>query len=71
MSRSNQTTTYKREPIRDPKHVMRFGKYKDNTIEHIAERDPQYLIYLHNNTDFELHADLLEAVEEAMQTWKP
>lgn len=72
MSRSNQATTqFQREPIRDPKHVMRFGKYKDLAIDEIMEVDPKYLLWLHDNTDFELHADLYDEIHDCVSTWRP
>lgn len=60
----------KREPIRDKDFLMPFGKYKDISIGDLIYAKPGYLLWLHNNTDFELHADLLDEVEKAMTTWK-
>ena len=55
----------KREPIRDRDTVLAFGKYKGESIADVMEENPQYLVWLHNNSEyFELHADLLEECEE-------
>lgn len=62
-------TQTKREPIRDAKHVMTFGKYKDFSINEITEVDPKYLLWLHDNTDFELHADLYDEITGSVSDW--
>lgn len=50
-------------------HVLTFGKYKGESIEDILETDPQYLIWLHNNSEyFELDYRLLEIAEEGFTT---
>lgn len=51
-----------REPIRDKKFVMPFGKYKGESIADVMEMDPNYLLWAHENTDFELHADLYDEI---------
>lgn len=67
MSRSQQHK--KPEPISDMDHVLTFGKYKGESIEDILETDPQYLIWLHNNSEyFELDYRLLEIAEEGFTT---
>lgn len=71
MSRSNQTTAYKREPVRDKNFVMPFGRFKGISIDDVMYSDPKYLLWLHDNTDFELHADLYDEVEESVSRWKP
>lgn len=58
MSRSTR-----RETISDRKHVMTFGKFKGETVQDILDNDPQYLCWLVEHTDFDLHADLLEEAE--------
>lgn len=62
MSRS--TPQVKRQPITDRQFVMPFGKWKGETIEHLLVDDPQYLVWLHKNTEFELGHELLEEAEE-------
>lgn len=42
---------------------MPFGKYRGETIEDIIEVDPDYLVWVTENTDLELHAALMELVE--------
>lgn len=64
MSRSNRQ---KREPISDRKHVLTFGKYQGDTIDDVLLDDPGYLVWLHNNTDFELNDVLLDAAEALPQ----
>lgn len=62
---SNFRDIYRQPPINDKAYVMKFGKYEGNDIETIIEEwcDAQYLVWLHNNTDFELSAELLEECE--------
>ena len=43
---------------------MPFGKYKGFAIADILVGDPRYLLWLHENTDFELHADIFDEVNE-------
>jgi hypothetical protein len=64
MSRSNQNNT-RREPVTDKNFVMPFGKYRGWSIEMLLESNAAYLVWLHNNTDFELCDDLLEEAETA------
>jgi uncharacterized protein (DUF3820 family) len=67
MSRS--TPQRKPEPISDIDHVMTFGKYKGEAIVDILDYDPNYLIWLHNNSEyFELDYKLLEIAEEGFTT---
>ena len=61
MSRSNQT---KPEPIRDPNWRFTFGKFKGETIAEVLHCDRQYIDWLIENTEFDVHADLLEDIEE-------
>lgn len=42
---------------------MPFGKYRGETIQDILDVDPNYLVWVHNNTDFELGYELLEEAE--------
>lgn len=60
MSRSNQR---KREPITDRHTVLQFGKWKGSTIDELLLDAPDYLVWLHENTDFELGHELLEEAE--------
>lgn len=62
MSRS-QPHIERREPITDRNKVIGFGRYKAETIQDILDNDPQYLVWLHENTDFELGHELLEEAE--------
>lgn len=60
MSRS---THKQNEIVTDRKHLMTFGKYKGESIQDILDVDAQYLVWLHNNSDFELSAELLDEAE--------
>jgi hypothetical protein len=63
MSRSQQ---HKPSPITDRNAVLTFGKYKGYSIADIMFDDPQYLSWLHNNSEFfELGYELLEEAEGA------
>lgn len=68
-----ETTDLRRsEPIRDRDYCIPFGRFKGCSIADIIHAKPDYLKWLHEKSEtFELHADLLEEVEAAMQTWKP
>lgn len=50
--------------IRDPNHVMTFGRYKGETIEEILWCDPDYAKWLMENTDCDIHQDLWDALRE-------
>lgn len=58
-----------REPIRDRKFVMPFGKHKGESIADLMEIDPHYLIWVHENTDLELHADLYDEAAGSLEEW--
>lgn len=66
MSRSNQQPE-NNEPIRDPNWKFTFGKYKGNVLSEVIACDRQYINWLIDNTDFDVHCDLLEDVEERYQ----
>jgi hypothetical protein len=53
----------KNKIVDDMDFIMPFGKYKGMTIDDILADDAGYLLWLHNNTDFELSAELLFAAE--------
>lgn len=56
---------YKKEPISDREAVLTFGKYKGESIADILETDAQYLVWLHDNSDFfELDHILLDEAEQ-------
>lgn len=60
MSRS----TYKRpDPISDENHRLTFGRYEGKTIKQVLDEDANWLVWAHNNTAFELHAELLDRAE--------
>lgn len=62
MSRSNQQPI-NREPVTDRKMLMPFGKYVGQSIADILDCDSNYLVWLHNNTQFELGHQLLDEAE--------
>jgi hypothetical protein len=48
---------------------LTFGKYKGESIEELMEVNPQYLVWLHHNSDFfELSSELLDEAEEKSMT---
>lgn len=63
MSRSKPQPEKRQEPITDVNVRMPFGKYRGETIQDILDCDPNYLVWAHNNTDFELGHELLELAE--------
>lgn len=55
---------YKRAPISDRETVLTFGKFRGESIADILETEPQYLVWLHDNSDFfELDHILLDEAE--------
>lgn len=42
---------------------MTWSKYKGYSIEMILKEEPSFLVWLHNNTQFELGNELLEEAE--------
>jgi hypothetical protein len=64
MSRSTQE---RREPIRSHSFTFKSGKYAGYSIGDLMMDDPGYILWLHHNTDFELHADLLDELETSFE----
>lgn len=64
MSRSN----HKRpgEVIRDPNWTFPWGKWKGETLCEVLWCDPGYIEWLMANTDFDVHQDLLDTVDERL-----
>ena len=52
-------------PIRDINFRMPFGKYRGESVESILRTDPGYLVWVHENTDLEFHADIHDEATEA------
>lgn len=63
MSRSNQQPV-KPKTITDRKHVMSFGRYKDETVQDILDNDPLYIDWLQENTDSDFAWDILEEARQ-------
>lgn len=65
MGRSSASSVPSRpEPITDRGYVLSFGKFRGYSIDDIMDCQPQYLVWLHNNSNtFELSADLLDEAE--------
>jgi len=63
MSRSTQRVKPS-EPIRDRKWVLPVGKYRGQTLETIMGVDPHYVRWLAENTEYELHSDLLDELDQ-------
>lgn len=57
----------KREPIRSHSFTFKSGKYAGYSIGDLMMDDPGYLLWLHKNTDFELHADLIDELETSFE----
>ena len=68
MSRSNQQPIRPAEPIRDPSWRFNFGKYRGETLADVLYCDFQYVNWLMENTEFDVHCDLLEDREERYRT---
>ncbi len=58
---------YKREPIRDLKWIIPFGKWQGTALEDVIEHDSQYIVWLLNNTDLDFHADILDLAERTVE----
>lgn len=52
------------EPIRDPNWKLPFGRWKGFAISEVMEHDAGYVLWLIDNTDIDLHADLLETARD-------
>jgi hypothetical protein len=49
------------------KDELPFGQYKEDTIEEVIEKDPDYIIWAINNVeDFELDEEATRALREVM-----
>ena len=47
------------------KYVFKFGKYKGQTIDDVCEKDPQYLLWCHDNlNNFTLSREDISLIEE-------
>lgn len=55
----------KRETIRDRNWIMPFGKFKGLALSEIIKNDPQYLVWLVDNTDLDFHSEIMDEVENA------
>ncbi len=64
MSRSTQK---KNNVITDRNTVLTFGKWKGSSIDELLLDDPQYLLWLAENTEFDLHYSLVEEAEEMLK----
>mgnify|MGYP001172853709 CR=1 FL=1 len=65
MGRSNKTS---KAIVTDKRAVLAFGKYKGETIQDVLDNDPQYLVWLHENSEhFELGWELLEEASKPPQ----
>lgn len=65
MGRSNRSIV---PTITDPRTVLTFGKYRGETIREVLDNDPQYLVWLHENSEhFELGWELLEEASKPPQ----
>lgn len=63
----------RREPITDRRFILGFGRYKGYSVDDILDADPGYLVWLTENTDFELGYDLLDEAENGGRRgdWHP
>jgi hypothetical protein len=68
---SRSTQHIRKQPTTDRNYAFRGGKHQGHTIAELLDADPQYLLWLHHNTDFELSAALLEEAEAQSSEWKP
>lgn len=50
--------------IRDTQWRMPFGKYKGETIADLMLDDPNYLLWLSKNDILDLHADIIDEIEQ-------
>ena len=46
--------------IKSQSHFMTFGKYRGLSIETILDKEPGYIIWLHNNTHLSFKEKILE-----------
>lgn len=67
---TNFKDIYRREPVRDKSFVMPFGKWQGIEIGEVMQDDPDYLMWLVENTDFDIHADLMDEMETTLDHWR-
>lgn len=70
MSRSQQTNN-ETQTVSDTSFVMPWGKYRGNTVQELLENDPRYLEWAATSTTLDFSYDLEEAIEDAVQQWRP
>ena len=58
-------------PTRGLQYTFRSGKYQGKTAKEVAENDPNYLLWLANNTDLDFDHSVIELAEETSQNWRP
>ena len=56
-----------KEPIRDTSFVLPFGRWKGHTIADVILEDPHYLTWAAENTDLDLHADIIDSIGESFE----
>lgn len=62
--------SYNKTPITKKSDTMKFGKYKDRTVQSILLTDPSYIMWLHRNDivsideDIVIEAEVLEYEED-------
>lgn len=62
MSRSNQKQ--EKRTITDRYKKLGFGKFAHETVQDILDNDPQYILWLDENTDIEIASDILAEADK-------
>lgn len=52
------------EPISDRNYVLRFGRYRGDTLQDVLDNDPFYIVWLSDNTDMDFSWDILEEAQQ-------
>ena len=69
--KSNPSNNVKEKIFSDRNYVFTFGKHKGYSIDDVMYVAPEYLLWLHDNSDFFcLSQELLDEVNELIERWK-
>lgn len=63
MSLSNQKQQEQRT-ITDRNKRLGFGRYANETAQDVLDNDPQYILWLDENTEIEIASDILAEADE-------
>jgi len=54
---------FKKETISDKAWVFPFGKNQGESLQDVLDTDPDYVLWMAENTDLDFHADIIDEAE--------